>query len=194
MRKVTPRRDLARILRENARGRILPPLGRCRYGIARFSLSARRISIGPAVKREKAMRRARRRGDYSLISIFRSFAFGPSRSIWTYTRTRARGGGGGEGMGKKRKRNGGKTSSKHVDATAPRNYRAVYWIRERGARRAAATAERSGWTRGWSEWSGKLFTKFPDSAGYSAKMQTPRLIPRLIEVCDYCRGELCRRA
>lgn len=24
-------------------------------------------------------------------------------------------------------------------------------------------------------------------------MQTPRLIPRLIEVCDYCRGELCRR-
>lgn len=44
-----------------------------------------------------------------------------------------------------------------------------------------------------SEWSRKLFTKFPDSAGCSVKMQTPRLIPRLIGVCDYCRGELCRR-
>lgn len=43
------------------------------------------------------------------------------------------------------------------------------------------------------EWSRKLFTKFPDSAGCSVKMQTPRLIPRLIGVCDYCRGELCRR-
>lgn len=43
------------------------------------------------------------------------------------------------------------------------------------------------------EWSRKLFTKFPDSVGCSVKMQTPRLIPRLIGVCDYCRGELCRR-
>lgn len=45
------------------------------------------------------------------------------------------------------------------------------------------------------EWSRKLFTKFPDNAGIPpVKMQTPRLIPRLIGVCDYCRDELCRRA
>lgn len=45
------------------------------------------------------------------------------------------------------------------------------------------------------ERSRKLFTKFPDSGGTApVKMQTPRLIPRLIGVCDYCGGELCRRA
>lgn len=39
------------------------------------------------------------------------------------------------------------------------------------------------------EWPRKLFTKFPDSGvGCPVKMQTPQLIPRLIEVCDYCRG------
>lgn len=126
-----------------------PPPGR-RYGIvSRGPLcSPDGFPLVPDVKREKATRRARRRGDYSLISIFRSFAFGPSRSIWTYahahTRTRSRidcsdeaRGGKRRGLdenGKKRgKETRRKTSSKHVDATASRNYRAIYWIRGKGA-------------------------------------------------------------
>lgn len=108
---------------------------------------------------------------------------------------------GGEGERGKKERRRRKTSSKHVDATAPRNYRAIYWIRERGCATAAAAAAIRmdgnavpGLVPGVGpEWFRKLFTKFPDSAGCSVKMQTPRLIPRLIGVCDYCRGELCRR-
>lgn len=37
---------------------------------------------------------------------------------------------GGEKMERRRR----KTGSKHVDATAPRNYRAIYWILRKGVR------------------------------------------------------------
>lgn len=145
--KVTP---ASRGSSGDAQRRILPPGGR--YGIAAPALFVRQADFHRSRRKTRESYATRAQEGWLFINFnFPEFCLRPAPPIWTYAHARARARLHVEtnvetnralrdrmetrrGRGKKRERRRRKTSSKHVDVTAPRNYRTIYWIWERGAR------------------------------------------------------------